>query len=420
MLPDLSRLAHKSAETDIPLIPPLGTDYDFKRMFYLHVMHADEASMEVNQPNRYEVGNRLFAKTEQLRNDWNQRYHQEDREFEPRLQYEPAKRIAAIARARSGGVLIAIVLPSALEETGQGVLADPTKWTAIFKRCNDAFLLAREAMYGSEPNQKDAARSVVMPVVFLSDVDFNASLDAFVPGKTALASRAKALTEWSNRQVAERAVANLRRESTPALRYFMMARQLALMHMIKHQAATYADVLIESPPAYARGTAQTGWVVLGATPEFPLYLGADENGADEALAASLSVLIARHLATAPVRWRVFVDKVWFDTLSAAKRWVRFPVEMFDQKPTLDDELDAEVDRAVDTARQQKAEEDKARANRFATRRLQTWEERQAEREGAERVERVERAQEHGDMESAGWAVPALEWAWESLQLITQG
>ncbi len=354
-LPDLSRLAlHKSAETDVPLIAPLLSDYDITRSFYLHVMHADEASADADQPDRVEVGKRLHEKTEKLRKTWNDLYHQETKEFEPRLQFEPDKSIQAIADERSGGVLIAILLPSALEETGQAVLADPRMWQAIFKRCNKAFLLAREAMYGRTAWQKDAAKNVVMPVVFLSDVDFSAS------GETALASRKKALSDWYNRKVTKRALATLRRENTPALRYFMMARQLALMHMIKHQAATYARVLIESPPAYAWNT-KTQEIVLGATPEFPLYLGDDKEGADEALTASLRVLIARHLATFTVRRAVFTDKLLQELLGGAHRWLRFPIEMFNERPTLDDEWDADVDRAMETARQ--AREDRERDKR---------------------------------------------------------
>ena len=108
-----------------------------------------------------------------------------------------------------------------------------------------------------------------MPVVFLSDADFGAS------GETALGSRDKALSEWNKRRAHG---AGPRRDAArehAGLRYFMMARQLALMHAIKHQAETFARV----HRVAARVRARTKGVVLGATPEFRLYLGGDDKGA---------------------------------------------------------------------------------------------------------------------------------------------
>ena len=255
-----------------------------------------------------------------------------------------------------------------------------------------------------------------MPVVFLSDADFGAS------GETALGSRDKALSEWNKRRVTELALAEMRRENTPALRYFMMARQLALMHAIKHQAETFAEVFIESPPAYARGPKG---VVLGATPEFPLYLGGDDKGADEALTASLSVLIARHLATFKTRRSVFTDTLVGNLARAAQSWIRFPVDIFQQGSTLDDELDAAVNSAMQAAQKEKERQDEAKAREFrerdearsnrirAMQPLPSWEERQAQRARAERMERVEeQAVQGGGVVVASWIVPTLEFGYE--------
>ena len=90
-------------------------------------------------------------------------------------------------------------------------------------------------------------------------------------------------------------------------------------------------------------------IVLGATPEFPLYLGGDDKGADEALTASLATLIARHLATAKTRFNVFTDALAGNLARAAQRWIRFPAEIFQRGSTLDDELDAAVNSAMQAA-----------------------------------------------------------------------